>query len=316
MLRALTVRFLAATTLLGGCVCTLGAQTSQNNPGLKAVATVNGESIAQWELDMALAHAPKPPMGLSDVQKKVVQRQLLALMIDELLLQQFLKKNVPAPEPAVIQQRMAELEKSLAAKQKTLADYCKDTGQTEPQLRTRITTVVQWNAYARKKVSDEDAKRYYEANKDMFDGITVRASHVFLKLSANADAKQQQTVLQQLQTIQREALQGRDFAELAKKYSQDDATAARGGDLGYFPQRAADPDPFVRTASTMRVGQLSEPVRTDYGYHLIKLTDRKAGKPTTYDEMKEESRLMCVDDLRLSVITEQRKAAKIEVFLP
>jgi parvulin-like peptidyl-prolyl isomerase len=237
-------------------------------------------------------------------------------MIDELLLQQFLKKTVPDPEPAVIQQRVAELEKSLREKKKTLAEYCQETGQTEAQLRGRIATVIQWNAYSRKKISDDTAKRFYEANKDMFDGITIRASHIFLRTPANADAKTLQGVLQQMQAIQREVLQGKDFAEVAKKYSQDDTSAARGGDLGYFPQRGADPDPFIRTASYMKVGQISEPVRTDYGYHLIKLTDRKAGaKSTSFEEMKEDARLVCADELRQKVIAEQRKAAKIEVFL-
>jgi parvulin-like peptidyl-prolyl isomerase len=139
---------------------------------------------------------------------------------------------------------------------------------------------------------------------------------VFLKTPANADPKALQTVTQQMLAIQKEVLQGRDFAEVAKKYSQDDTSAARGGDLGYFPQRSADPDPFIRTTSFLKVGQVSEPVRTEYGLHLIKLTDRKAGTPTTFEEMKEQARLMCVDDLRLQIIAEQRKAAKIEVYLP
>jgi parvulin-like peptidyl-prolyl isomerase len=288
----------------------------QNNPALKPVAVVNGEAIPQWELDMAVKHAPKPPMGLTEAQQKGFQRQVLALMIDERLLQQFLRKNVPAPEPAVIDQRIAELDKSLKAKQKTLADYCNDTGQTEAQLRTRIATVIQWNAYVRKKISDEDVKRFYDQNKDLFDGVTIRASHIFLKLAPNADAKTQQTIMGQMQAVQREILQGRDFGETAKRYSQDDSTAPRGGDLGYFPQRSADPDPFTGTASKMKVGEVSEPIRTEWGLHLIKLTDRQAGKPSTFEEMKEEARLMCADDLRYSIMAEQRKASKVEVFLP
>jgi len=280
------------------------------------VALVNGVAIAPWELDVAVQHAPKPTMGLTEPQMKLFRRQVLALMIDELLLQQFLQKNVPAPEAGVIQQRIAELEKGLKAKSKTLQDYCRDTGQTEAQLHSRIATVIQWNAFVRKKVSDADVKRFYDQNKDLFDGITIRARHIFLKLPTHADAKTQQTIFGQMQAVQREILNGRDFAETARTYSQDDSTAPRGGDIGYFPQRAADAEPFTCAASKLQVGQVSEIVRTEHGLHLIKLTDRKAGKPSTFEEMKEEARLMCADDVRLALMAEQRKAAKIEVFLP
>jgi parvulin-like peptidyl-prolyl isomerase len=278
------------------------------------VALVNGASIAQWELDAAMERVPKPSTPVSDTQKKAMQRQLLAMMIDELLLQQFVQKKVPAPDPAVIQQRVAELEKALQMQKKTLQTYCQETGQTEAQLRTRIATVIQWNAYARKQITDEQVKRFYDSNKDLFDGTTIRASHVYVK-APPGDAKADQAAKQLMQTVHREALAGRDFAALAKKYSQDNA-AAQGGDVGYFPQRSSDPDPFIRTASNLKVGQISEPVRSEWGWHLIKLTERKAGKPSTFAEMQEEARLMCADELRLSVVAQERKTAKIEVMLP
>jgi parvulin-like peptidyl-prolyl isomerase len=214
-----------------------------------------------------------------------------------------------------VQQRINDLDNALKAKGKTLQQYYLDTGQSESRIKTDIAAVVQWNAYTKKHITEDQVKKYYEENRELFDGVMIRASHIFLKVAKDAEPSAQQAARQKLQAVRQEIAKGLDFAEAAKKHGQD-AAAANGGDLGYFPSARNDADPFLRTVSVMKAGQVSDVVQTDYGFHLIKVTDRKSGKPSSFEECQEDARILVAEELRLSIIDQERKKAKIEISLP
>lgn len=280
----------------------------------KPVAIVNGEPIGREEFDAAWRRVVLPP-NCEPAQRKALQRELLDVMINELVLQQFLKRHVPPPDPGLVQARIKALEASLKADGRTLQDFYRDSGQTEAHLRGDIAALVQWNAYAAKRITAEDAQRYYEKHRELFDGVLLRASHIFIRCPASADSRTQQAARQKLQRLRQEILQGLDFSDAARKHSED-GSAARGGDIGSFPPCGPETDTFVRAAAALNVGQLSDIVQTDDGFHLIKLTERKPGRSSTFEEVKEDVRLVCAEELRLQVIAEQRKAARIEMNLP
>ncbi|MFC4619084.1 peptidylprolyl isomerase [Camelliibacillus cellulosilyticus] len=110
------------------------------------------------------------------------------------------------------------------------------------------------------KVSDKEMQEYFNKNKDNL--IEVKASHILVKDKKTADE------------IEQKIKNGDDFAKLAKQYSTDTGTKDKGGDLGWF-NKSKMVKPFADKAFSMKVGQISDPVKTDYGYHIIKLTDRK-----------------------------------------
>lgn len=282
----------------------------------KPVVVVNGEKISREEFDAAWRRLPPPPKEPTVAQKKAMQMELLGMMIDEALLKQYLAATVAMPADAAIQQCIAQVETGQKAKGKTLADFYKDAGISEARFKSDIVASLRWKSFLDKHVTEADLKRYYEANKEVFDGVAIRASHILVKAPADADAKSDKEALLRAQAIRQEIVKGMDFAEAAKKYS-DDPHRANGGDLGYFPPAGSDPDPFFRAASAMKVGEISEPVRTAYGYHIIKITDRKAGKPTSYEEMRDAVFAVYADELKLRILTEMRQKAKIEqVNLP
>jgi parvulin-like peptidyl-prolyl isomerase len=279
----------------------------------KPAAVVNGEVIPLDEFESMYAKGPGAQPNLTPEQHRFLRNQMLQTLIDETLFQQFLRKNVPAPDPSVAQQRVAELEKSLKARGKSLRQFYEESGQSPERLQRDINAVVQWNAYVKKHVTDEDTKKYYEDNKELFDGVMIRASQVFIRAARDADPKVQTEARQRLLAVRQQALSGADFAELARKHGQD-ATAASGGDLGYFPPSGkTEQDPFLRTVSAMKVNEISHVVQTDYGFHLIKVTDRKAGKPSTYEDAKDDARVLVSEELRVKIIEDMRKTAKIEI---
>jgi foldase protein PrsA len=132
-------------------------------------------------------------------------------------------------------------------------------------------------------VSEEEMKTYFEENKDSFDQKEqVKASHILVE--------DEETAIK----VKEELDQGKDFAELAKEYSTDSSNAENGGDLGYFG-KGEMAEEFEKTAFALEAGAISEPVKTEFGYHIIKLVDKKAEKAAEFDEHKEEIKQLLFD---------------------
>jgi len=137
------------------------------------------------------------------------------------------------------------------------------------------------------EVTDAEVKAYYDQNRRLFSGAQIRASHILVK---DEDlAKRLREELRQDPS---------KFEELAKTNSVDTATAARGGDLGFFGQGRMVA-PFEQAAFGLdKVGDISDVVKTPFGYHIIKLTDRKEGSDRPFDEVKERIRVNLLNQRR------------------
>lgn len=115
----------------------------------------------------------------------------------------------------------------------------------------------------------------------------ARARHILLKLPPNASLPEKSKTLQEIKKIKTKFSQGADFADLAKKYSEDTESAKKGGDLGYFIKGWMVPE-FEKAAFSLNVGQVSDPVETSFGYHLILIEEKRAASPLRYDELEED----------------------------
>lgn len=125
------------------------------------------------------------------------------------------------------------------------------------------------------KVSDQEVKDYYEKNKADFAVTTeIRASHILVKTDADA-AK----ALSRLE-------KGEKFADVAKALSIDKASARNGGDLGFFKRGQMVPA-FEQAAAALKPGQVSKPVRTEFGYHIILVTDKKKGQQIEFERVRD-----------------------------
>lgn len=134
-------------------------------------------------------------------------------------------------------------------------------------------------------ITDEDVKTYFEENKESFDTPEqVEASHILVEDEATA-----KEVIEKLNA-------GEDFATLAKEYSTDTSNAEKGGALGFFG-RGEMVEEFENAAFAMNVGDVSkEPVETEFGYHIIKVTDKKEAKEADFETSKEQARDMLVEE--------------------
>lgn len=298
---------------LAAAATLLGQVTAQNATKPNAAAVVNGEIIPAADVDAVLKLQGPSATPVSEAQKKQMRQEVLSMLIDDLLMQQFLKRHGAKVEPAEVNKRLAELESSLKTQGKTLIEFCKETNQTEVQVRNNLLSMLQWSGYVRDRVTDAVVKKYYEDNRDFFDQTTVRASHIVLRVPNTMTESERQAARTRLRNLRAEIAAGQlDFAEAARKNSQCPSAPA-GGDIGPFPRKFVVEEPFARAAFAMKVGELSDVVETDYGYHLIKVTDRKAGQPSEFEKVKESVREFCVEELRQQLLADQRKTARVEL---
>jgi peptidyl-prolyl cis-trans isomerase D len=129
-------------------------------------------------------------------------------------------------------------------------------------------------------VSQQDVQRYYEDNKQQYaTPEQVRASHILLKTEGKDDA----AVKKQAEDLLAKVKGGADFAALATKFSEDEVSAAQGGDLNFFGKGAMVKE-FDDVAFTLKPGETSDLVKTQFGYHIIRVTDKKAAAQRTLDE--------------------------------
>jgi len=127
-------------------------------------------------------------------------------------------------------------------------------------------------------ITDEQVKAYYDANPDIYSTTQIHASHILVK-----DEDTAKQIGDELRDHPEK------FADLAKEKSIDTSTAQKGGDLGTFGQGRMVPD-FERAAFSLKAGQVSDVVKTQYGYHIITVLDRKEGEPKPFDQVKEQIR--------------------------
>jgi len=285
-------------------------------PGTKTVATVNGSPITMAEVELVLKKAGPKATAPTEAQRREMQQEALTMLVDDQLMRDFLRKKGPIVDLQDVNKQMAELVEGLKKDKKTLEEYLKEQNQTEAQLRADITGWLQWNAFVKQQVTDADLKKYYDDSKDFFDRVVVRASHIVLRVPPEAPEEERKAVKAKLQAWRNEIIENKvDFAKAAKEHSQC-TSAPNGGDIGFFPRKLAVEEPFAKAAFALKVGDLSEVVQTDFGYHLIKVTDRKAGTPSDFNKIKDEVRELLVEELRVQILAQERQTAKVEVNLP
>lgn len=217
--------------------------------------------------------------------------------LQELLYQKVLAKNYKVTDKEV-DAKVAELKKELGDNFELVLqqNQLKDENELKKVLKDQM--LMEKAALKDVKVSEKEVKKSYENYKP-----EIKASHILVK-----DEKTAQEVKKKLDG-------GAKFEDLAKEYSQDPGSAANGGDLGFFGPGKMDPA-FEEAAYKLEAGQISEPVKSQFGYHIIKVTEKK--EKESYDKMKDkleyDLKLAQVDANKIQeVMKRELKAADVEI---
>jgi len=147
------------------------------------------------------------------------------------------------------------------------------------------------------KIEETDLKKYYEEHSEEFKVKEKRrASHILIGIPQGAEEKKIQEAREKIEEIKKKLEEGADFAELARKYSDDKVSAEKGGDLGWFTYEDMTPNFSKAVFSMKKVGEISDVVETPYGLHLIKLTGIKPAYQKSFEEVKEEIRKILIQE--------------------
>ncbi|MFP5213417.1 MAG: peptidylprolyl isomerase, partial [Acidobacteriota bacterium] len=291
------------------------------------VAVVNGVVITEGALNQELGRfeqqfamgGQKPDAAQMAEMKKSV---LDGLVAREVLKQEAEKQGLKA-DPAEVDSQIANVKKRFPNEDDFKALLTK-MNITEADLKAQvgqeliITKLIDQQVASKITITDEETKAFYDKNPDMFKTPEmVRASHILVKVDANASAEDKAKAHDKIAEIQKKIKDGGDFAALAQE-SSDCPSKAKGGDLNFFRRGQMVPA-FEQAAFGMKVGDVSDIVETQFGYHLIKLTDKKDAGTMSYVEIKEK----IANHLKQEKTGEQveqyiaklKADAKIETFL-
>ena len=304
-----------------------GAAAGEEKPAPGNAALVNGVAISNEEISrqmFALEQHFLSTQGTAIRPEMVpeLRDKILDELIDkELLYQESLRQGIAVADNAV-DEKMGALKKRFPDEE-TFQDEMKQMKLSEETLRLQIKKdmtvqeIMEKEVLAKVRVSDEESKLFYDGHPDLFrEQEKVRASHILIRSEADTDPVTKDERRKRLEDIRERIEKGEDFTALAGEFSQC-PSSERGGDLGYF-ERGRMVKPFEEKAFSMKPGEVSDIVVTPFGFHLIKVTDRKEARTVSYEESKERIQ-QHLQQVKLSeekkvYVGELKKKSKVEKY--
>jgi len=289
------------------------------------LARVNGEAIERWEFDNAVkriearAGGPVPPEKRDEILRGVLD-QLVAY---HLLAQESRARKIAIGDPEV-EARIADIRKSFPSEDaftKGIASQGLTPEHLRLQTRTSLEVAKMIDAEVSSKVAVQDAEvsTFYQQNLEKFkQGDSVHASHILFGVAQGATPEQKTEAKAKAQAALKQVRAGADFATIAKAVSQDPGSAPNGGDLGFFPKGQMNPQ-FEDAAFGTKTGTVSAVVETPFGFHIIKVHERRAPRTAPLTEVAGQIKDFLTQGQReqkLEQFVEQVKArGKIEILV-
>jgi len=276
------------------------------------LARVNGEAIEKWEFDNAIkrvearAGAPVPPEKRDEVLRGVLDQ----LVSYHLLAQESRARKLEVSD-AEIDGQLGQMRqgfptedafKQALVAQGVTADQLRQQTRTNLQVQKVIESAV-WSPFG---VQETEVSAFYQQNLGRFkQGETVRASHILIAVPQGATPDVKAQAHAKAQAVLKQVRGGADFATIARAQSQDSGSAQNGGDLGFFPKGQMTPA-FEEAAFKLKPGAVSALVETPFGFHIIKVHERRAPRTAPLAEVTDQIK---------QYLERTRRETKLEAFV-
>lgn len=308
------------------------AQAPPAAPVKKVAATVNGRPITEAAVERALK--PVAPENRAKARPEVIN-----YLVEHALVDQYLELLKVAVDPKEVDAQVETFKKQLAEAKQDFAQVLQKMDITEAELKVEVLNELRWEKFVAQQGTEDKLKKLFESSPEIFDGSMVRARHILLNADG-VDEKAKAAALKKIQEIkltvdsaiaaavakipptteplerqkQLNAVAADAFGAAAREHSAC-PTKRDGGDLGEFPRMGMMVEPFAKAAFALKPFTVSDPVQTQYGYHLILVTGKKPGEPVAFEKVK--GAVAEVYGLRLrEAVVEKMKAdpnTKIEI---
>jgi peptidyl-prolyl cis-trans isomerase SurA len=261
-------------------------------------AIVNDDIVTLYEIEreaQPVIHEAEKKAPVDEALRRQIRRASLEHLIDKRLLAQKVKElNIKVTDEEVKQAIDDVKRQNNLTSQDALVAALASQGLTYEQYRAQLQEqieklrLVSMEVRSKIHVAESEINEYYETNRARYtEEETFRARHIFFRTNEKAPADEIKRSMNTALLVLAEARDGKDFAELARSYSEDPAARKDGGNLGTF--KKGDMMPELETAIlSMKPGEVSELVYTPSGFHIVKLEERTAGRLKPLDSVKAE----------------------------
>ncbi|HEX3149343.1 MAG TPA: peptidylprolyl isomerase [Gemmataceae bacterium] len=272
-------------------------------PAKKVAATVNGREISEAAVERALKPVP------AETRAKA-RPEVINYLIENVLVDYYLELLKIVVEPKEVDTQIETFKKQITDSKQDFAKVLEKMDISEAELRVEVLNTLRWEKFAAQQATDDKLKKLFEASPEIFDGSMVHARHILITPEANTDAGKA-AALKKIQEIkagidaaiatatakvpvavapldrQRQINQATDDAFSAAAREKSSCPTKRdGGDLGEFPRMGMMVEAFSKAAFAMKPYEVSNPVETQYGYHLILVTGKKPGEAVAFEMIK------------------------------
>ena len=254
-------------------------------------AVVNGTTITQkalaFETQRRIEQMARQGQVPSEEIMPQVRDGMLTQMIEEELLYQDSQAKKISVSDARVTEELASIKQRFPS-EKEYQDALAGIGMSEAELTRKITRgmaieqLIKNHVVKGADVSDEESRAFYDQNASMFQKPEqIQARHILIKMEGDVTEAQKAEARAKIEMVRKKALDGEDFAALASEYSEG-PSRTKGGDLGYF-RRGQMVKPFDDVAFALEPGKISDIVETQFGYHIIEVTDRQPASVVSYE---------------------------------
>jgi len=276
-----------------------------NEPARVAVK-VNGTAITEGDVDFIATTRQMKPEQRTEQESKLIEE-----LVDRQLIREFLarrKISAPADELAF---QIQQAEDAIKKHGDDPAVLLAKLGYTPERLKTELGLPLAWHAYVRQAVTLPQTKEYFDKHRAELDGTQLRARQIFLKLPPNPTDTELTAKKNQLNDLRSQIKSGKlTFADAAKQHSES-PSKDQGGDIGLFGAQGKLPSPVTRAAFALKVEELSEPIVSAFGVHLIQVTERIPGD-LSLEDVRPQIFAKLSEQLWADTVRSERKTAKIE----
>lgn len=298
-------------------------------PGPEVVAAkVNGQPIPELSVYRGLRRVPP-------LMRDKARKEILSFLIDNLVVEQYLTQLKVQVDPKEIDERVDQIKAEAIKDKIVFADLLKRLHITEADLRRELTGALRWDKFVLQQGTDKVLRDMFDANPAMFDGSLMRARHILLPADEGKAEETKAKIVALRKNIEDQAAKEiaqlpaetdkfkrelerskaleKAFAEAAAKHSTC-GSSSEGGDVGRFKRTGKMVEPFARAAFALKPYQMSDPVSTEFGVHLILAVDYQPGKQTKFEEVKGIVQEVYAERLREAVLTAYKTRSKIEIM--
>ncbi|MBK3332773.1 hypothetical protein GWK41_06795 [Persephonella atlantica] len=288
----------------------------------KVVAEVGNKKIT--EMDVQRYMKVLLPMNfyhrsLTEKKKKELRKKALNYLINrELLYYEAKKKGIKVPETQ-IDRLMKELEKRYKSKE-NLEKMLRETGislkQFREELKKRLMIDQLLNKYVNVKLTDKELKEYYEKNKYKFkEPESLKIRYIYIKVDPSKP-KGRQIAKERAEKAYKEIISGKDFGDVAYRYS-DDLSRIKGGEIG-FVHKGRFEKKVEEEIYKLKVGQISKIIETELGFHIIKVEGKRPSRIVPFKQIKDKLRRELTEKIRKekyeALLNDAKKDLKVVVY--